>query len=65
MDPTQDQILMAMQRYGGRFIKTLAELYYRADPVNQARIRAAFADEWTEYANYARQHAARQREVQP
>lgn len=48
-DVRDDEIIEAMQRYGGGFVVALARLFARADPENQAIIRTAFARYWTEY----------------
>jgi hypothetical protein len=53
-------IVDAMIRYGGSFVHDLGLLFLRADEDNRARLRAAFPDLWTEYADIARLHAARQ-----
>ena len=44
-----DEIVDAMQRYGGGFVVALARLFARADPENQAILKTAFARYWTEY----------------
>jgi ribosomal protein S27AE len=48
-EATDDEILEAMNRYGGSFITALASLFRRADPENQHILRRAFAHYWTEY----------------
>lgn len=57
---TDDQILDAMTRYGGSFVRTLADLYRRGDPENQAKLRATFADYWDDYTDTARLHEIRE-----
>jgi hypothetical protein len=52
-EPTDSQVLEAMRQYGGSFVQGLAALYLRADPENQAKLRAAFADEWAHYGKLA------------
>jgi 2-oxo-4-hydroxy-4-carboxy--5-ureidoimidazoline (OHCU) decarboxylase len=39
-----------MQRFGGGFVKALAEAFQRADTENRARIRTAFPEYWDKYA---------------
>ena len=46
---TDDEILDAMQRYGGGFVVALARLFQRADAVNQAILRDAFRHVFAEY----------------
>jgi hypothetical protein len=43
------EIKEAMRIFGGSFIQQFARLYDAADPVNQARLRAAFPDYWEQY----------------
>jgi hypothetical protein len=50
---TDDDVVTAMSMYGGSFVRGLATLWRFADPVNQARLKLAFADYWTEYAEVA------------
>jgi len=58
MTPVRDdEILDAMERYGGSFVIALARLFQRADPHNQAILREAFRHVWIEY----RQLCERQR----
>jgi hypothetical protein len=47
-------VLEAMERCGGSFVRALAAAYRAADPLNQERLRAAFPDYWTKYAEIAR-----------
>lgn len=44
-----DNALHMMELQGGSFVRALAELYLRADAENKLRVRAAFADYFTEY----------------
>ena len=48
---TDDEILDAMNRYGGGFVVALARLFQRADPVNQAILRDAFRHVFVEYGH--------------
>jgi hypothetical protein len=47
---TDYDIVNAMARFGGSFVRCLAACYHAADPVNSLRIKAAFPDIWAEYA---------------
>ena len=49
----EDETLAAMERYGGSFVSTLACLMRVADEDNQRRLRAAFADYFSEYREIA------------
>ncbi len=48
-----DATLAAMERYGGSFVRTLAELYRQGDPDNQATLRHAFGILFAQYAGMA------------
>ena len=39
----------AMRRYGGSFVKALADAFTAADAENFAKLRAAFPDYWEKY----------------
>jgi hypothetical protein len=43
------EILLLMEELGGRFTKTLTQLYFYADLHNKHIIREAFADEFDRY----------------
>ncbi len=50
-DITDHDIVDAMITYGGGFASRLGKLYlYYADAVNQAKLKAAFPEFWTQYA---------------
>lgn len=42
-------VVDAMAKYGGSFVKALAECFYRADRVNFTRLQEAFPNYWKEY----------------
>ncbi len=44
------QVIAAMRRFGGSFVKALAEAATAADPINLAKIKAAWPDYWARYA---------------
>lgn len=41
-----------MEKYGGSFVKTLAELARRADNVNLAKIKSTWSEYWKEYEDW-------------
>jgi len=53
-EPDDYAIVEAMLRYGGGFVADLGALFRRADAVNQAILKTAFAHVWREYAEIAR-----------
>ena len=53
-DVTESNILEAMERYGGSFVRGLAHLFRLADPHNQAILRNAFGHYFREYEAMAR-----------
>jgi len=53
MTTNERATLDAMQKYGGSFIRLLAQCYIVADPDNRALIRATWAGEWARYAEMA------------
>jgi hypothetical protein len=64
--PVSDlEICEAMIAAGGSFARALGMLYTVADPINQGRIRVAFADEWRNYEAFVRQRRKilRRREI--
>jgi len=46
---TDQQIVHTMAMLGGSFIQKLAEAWQVADSSNQAKLKAAFGDEWAKY----------------
>ena len=50
---TDDDIVRAMEIFGGSFVVTLGKLWHRADAVNRARIKATWPDVWEHYAEVA------------
>ena len=61
-DVTDVEITDAMVRYGGSFAVKVGEAYDRADPVNRAKLKAAFPEEWERYRQLA---VLIKRKVQP
>jgi hypothetical protein len=58
---TDEQILQAMERYGGSFIQALVVLYRKADPTNQRKLTVAFHDYFVEYDDLAKLTKQQQR----
>lgn len=50
---TDIQIIEAMSRYGGSFVKALAEAWRRADPVNRNLIKDTWPEYWERYTKLA------------
>lgn len=50
---TDYEIVRAMHRYGGSFIRAIADAFDRADSDNYAKLKAAFPEYWTEYTGIA------------
>jgi len=44
----------AMIRYGGNFVRALADLYRQADDENRARIKATWSEYWRKYDDIAK-----------
>ncbi len=55
---TDWEIVQAMDRFGGSFVRALAELCHRADPENLAKIKETWPEYWQEYAELSEQRAA-------
>jgi hypothetical protein len=49
----------AMAKYGGSFVKALAEAARRADPQNLARVKTAWPEYWAEYEKTGRELEAK------
>lgn len=43
------KIVEAMTKYGGSFVRALAEAFYHADPINFINLQTAFMEYWVEY----------------
>jgi hypothetical protein len=56
---TDDDVLAAMHRYGGSFVRGLAALYHLADDDNRRRLRLAFPETWASYIELAERVAER------
>ena len=42
-------VAKSMEKYGGSFVKALAQCIYKADPFNLKKIRNTFSNYWVEY----------------
>lgn len=49
MTKQEAKVIEAMDKYGGSFVKALAECFRCADPVNFMRLRDAFPNYWSQY----------------
>lgn len=43
------QIIEAMEKYGGSFVKALAVCFRRADSINFRKLKIVFSNYWAEY----------------
>lgn len=59
MMATDYEIVCAMERFGGSFVRNLAALCHSADPINMAKIKAAWPEYFEEYAEIAQLAKAR------
>lgn len=48
------ETIETMKRFGGSFVKNLAECFRTADEINFRKLRATFPDYWNQYAEMAR-----------
>jgi hypothetical protein len=53
MDDKDYEIIEFMEKYGGSFVKALAECLRRADPINYQKLKTAFSEYFMEYAKMA------------
>jgi hypothetical protein len=53
MDDQDLLTVEAMTRYGGSFVKALAELANRADSINLQKIKETWPEYWKEYEKMA------------
>lgn len=51
--PDYHAAAIAMIAQGGSFVSALGQLYLRADPTNQFKVRSAFPDEFASYVELA------------
>jgi hypothetical protein len=50
-----EKIIVAMERHGGSFVRSLAVCFRKADPINFEKLRQAFPEIWEEYRQWAQQ----------
>lgn len=53
MTDEEIKVVEAMERYGGSFVKALAQCFWRADPINFEKLQATFIDYWLQYKKMA------------
>jgi len=53
------EVVEAMDKYGGGFVKALAQCIRRADCQNEDRLRLAFRDYWQKYRDLAEKDKAK------
>lgn len=49
-------VVRAMEKFGGSFVKALAECFGRADSVNFEKLKTAFPNIWNEYKEIAEKY---------
>lgn len=54
MDPQEEKVIDAMSKYGGSFVKALAEAYRHADPYNRGKIRQTWSEYWETYTEMSK-----------
>lgn len=55
MSEAEFEVVGRMEKFGGSFVKALAECFHHADATNFRRLQDAFADYWAEYAQWPQQ----------
>jgi hypothetical protein len=63
MNVPEFETVEAMRKYGGSFVKALAECFYRADGQNFAILKGAFGHYWREYEAIAENRRAAAKET--
>jgi len=53
MTENEIKIVETMKKYGGSFVKSLAETYERGDAFNRGKLRQCFKEYWNTYAEMA------------
>jgi len=53
-DDKEYGVIDCMQKYGGSFVKALAECLLRAGPTNYQKLKGAFPEYFLEYAGMAK-----------
>lgn len=50
------EVVEAMEKYGGSFVKALAECFHRADANNVEKLKNAFPEYWEQYEEMAKKN---------
>lgn len=50
MNEQDYKVVENMEKYGGSFVKALAELARHADPINLAKIKFQWCEYWEDYS---------------
>jgi hypothetical protein len=53
MNDEEFKTVEMMEKYGGSFVKALAECFWRADPINFQKLKSTFIEYWIEYSKKA------------
>jgi len=54
MDDKEFEVVNKMKRFGGSFVKCLAECFYHADRPNIDKLKNAFPEYWEQYKNFGK-----------
>ncbi len=49
MNEQEYAVVEQMEKYGGSFVKALAECFHRADPINFRKLKDTFQEYWQQY----------------
>lgn len=49
MTDKEFEVVETMAKYGGSFVKTLADCFRRADQINFNKLKVAFPEYWEQY----------------
>ena len=52
MTEEEFRVVENMSKYGGSFVKALAQAFYHADPNNLKKLRDTFNEYWREYEKF-------------
>jgi hypothetical protein len=52
MNEEDFEVVEAMEKYGGSFVRALAQCFYRADDSNLIKLKRAFPEYWEEYKKF-------------
>lgn len=50
MTESEFEVVENMEKYGGSFVKALAECFHRADPNNFKKLKKTFINYWVQYS---------------